>query len=97
MSVDVQINFLGIYRRIAGKKSVQLKLEEQSTIRKAVIELAEKVSEEFKQILIDSERGEQRSKALILVNGKEISVLQGLETKINQAKEITLIPMVHGG
>jgi MoaD family protein len=97
MSVNVQINFLGIYRRIAGKKTVQLKLEKQSTIRKAVIELSEKVSEEFKQILIDSELDEQRSKALILVNGKEISVLQGLETKINQTKEITLIPMVHGG
>jgi len=97
MSVNVQINFLGIYQRIAGKKSVQLKLKKQSTIRKAVTELAEKVSEEFKQVLIDSELEGQRPKALILVNGKEISVLEGLETKINQAKEITLIPMVHGG
>lgn len=97
MSINVQINFLGIYQRIAGKKSVQLKLEKQSTIRKAVTELAEKVSEEFKQVLIDSELEGQRPKALILVNGKEISVLEGLETKINQAKEITLIPMVHGG
>jgi len=97
MSVNVQINFFGTYQRIAGKKSIQLKLEKQSTIRKALIELAEKVSEEFKQVLTDSEVDEQRPKALILVNGKEISVLQGLETKINQAKEITLIPMVHGG
>ena len=97
MSVNVQVNFLGIYQRIAGKKSVQLTLEKHSTIRNAIIELAEKISEEFKQVLIDSELDEPRPKALILVDGKEISVLQGLETKINQSEEITLIPMVHGG
>ncbi|HER54500.1 MAG TPA: hypothetical protein ENO13_01215 [Candidatus Bathyarchaeota archaeon] len=96
MSVNVQVNFLGIYQRIAGKKSVQLKLKKQSTIRNALNEL-EKISQEFKQVLIDSQLDENRPKALILVDGKEISVLQGLETKINQSEEITLIPMVHGG
>ena len=97
MSIKVQVNFLGIYQRIAGKKRVQLELEKNSTIKNAVSELAEKVSEEFKQALIDNQNDEPRPKALILVNGKDISVLQGLETKINQAEEITLIPMVHGG
>jgi molybdopterin converting factor small subunit len=97
MSVNVQVNFLGIYQRIAGKKTVNLKLKKHSTIRNAVIELAEKVSEEFKQVLIDSQLDEPRPKALILIDGKEISVLQGLETKINQSEQITLIPMVHGG
>lgn len=96
MSVNVQVNFLGIYQRIAGKKSVQLKLKKHSTIRNALIEL-EKISQEFKQVLIDSQLDENRAKAIILVDGKEISVLQGLETKINQSEEITLIPMVHGG
>ncbi|MCW8802430.1 MAG: MoaD/ThiS family protein [Candidatus Bathyarchaeota archaeon] len=96
MSVNVQVNFLGIYQRIAGKKSVQLKLKKHSTIRNALIEL-EKISQEFKQVLIDSQLDETRPKALILVDGKEISVLQGLETKVNQSEEITLIPMVHGG
>ncbi|MCW4022861.1 MAG: MoaD/ThiS family protein [archaeon] len=93
----MQVNFLGIYQRIAGKKTVNLKLKKHSTIRNAVIELAEKVSEEFKQVLIDSQLDEPRPKALILIDGKEISVLQGLETKINQSEQITLIPMVHGG
>ena len=96
MSVNVQVKFFGIYQRIAGKKSVQIKLKIHSTIRNALIEL-EKISQEFKQVLIDSQLDETRPKALILVDGKEISVLQGLETKINQSEEITLIPMVHGG
>ncbi len=97
MSIIVQVNFFGIYQRIAGKKKVQLKLKKQSTIKSALVELAENVSKEFEQVLIETQNDESRPKALILVNGKEISVLQGLETKINQAEELTLIPMVHGG
>lgn len=97
MPILVEVKFLGIFQKIAGKKSLQLKLEKQSTIRNAVNELAKTVSEEFKQALIDTQSEEPRPKALILVNGKEISVLQGLDTKIDQAKEITLIPMIHGG
>jgi len=34
---------------------------------------------------------------LILVGGKEISALQGLETLVKDADEIVLVPMVHGG
>jgi len=34
---------------------------------------------------------------LILVNGREISVLNGLETKLKDGDEISLIPVVHGG
>ncbi len=97
MSIIVQVNFFGIYQRITGKKKVQLKLKKQSTIKSALVELAENVSKEFEQVLIETQNDESRPKALILVNGKEISVLQGLETKINQAEELTLIPMVHGG
>jgi molybdopterin converting factor small subunit len=34
---------------------------------------------------------------LILVNGKEISVLKGLETVLKEGDEILLIPVIHGG
>lgn len=97
MPINVEVKFFGIYQRLAGKKSIQLMLEKPVTIRKAVKELTETCSEEFKSALIDTQIGEPRPNALILVNGKEISVLQGLETQINQDEEITLIPMVHGG
>jgi len=97
VSINVQVNLFGVYQRIAGKKQVHLKLKKHSTIKSVLVKLAEKVSEDFEQVLIDTQNEESRPKALILVNGKEISVLQGLETKINQAEELTLIPMVHGG
>lgn len=97
MTINVEVRFLGIYQRLSGKKQVQLKLEEPTTVKEAVMKLTEKFSDEFKRVLINTELADPRPNALILVGGKEISALQGLETQIKDTEEIVLVPMVHGG
>lgn len=97
MVINVDVRFLGIFQRISGKKHFQMKLEEATTIRKVILKLTETFSNEFKQVLVDSQLDDPRPNALILVGGKEISVLKGLETQVNDADEIVLVPMVHGG
>ncbi|HDO42088.1 MAG TPA: hypothetical protein ENH03_04220, partial [Candidatus Bathyarchaeota archaeon] len=47
--------------------------------------------------LLDPELKDPRPNTIILVNGKEISVLSGLETEIEDGDEITIIPIIHGG
>ena len=97
MVVNVEVRFLGIFQRLSGKKRFKLKLEEPATVRKVVMNLTETFSSEFKRVLVDSQLDDPRPNALILVGGKEISVLQGLETEVKDAEEIVLLPMVHGG
>jgi molybdopterin converting factor small subunit len=97
MLVNVEVRFLGIFQRLSGKKRFKLKLEEPATVRKVVMGLTETFSSEFKRVLVDSQLDDPRPNALILVGGKEISVLQGLETEVKDAEEIVLLPMVHGG
>ena len=38
-----------------------------------------------------------RSNTLILVNHKEISVLEGVETKLYDGDKVTIVPITHGG
>ncbi len=38
-----------------------------------------------------------RAKILILVNGAEVSVLEGLQSMLNDGDTVTLIPVSHGG
>jgi molybdopterin converting factor small subunit len=97
MAVNVEVRFLGIFQRLSGKKRFKLKLEDPATVRKVVMNLTETFSSEFKRVLVDSQLDDPRPNALILVGGKEISVLQGLETEVKDAEEIVLVPMVHGG
>jgi molybdopterin converting factor small subunit len=97
MVIHVEVRFLGIFQRLSGKKRFKLKLEEPATVRKLVMNLTEIFSSEFKQVLVDSQLGDPRPNALILVGGKEVSVLQGLETEVRDSEEIVLVPVVHGG
>jgi len=52
---------------------------------------------ELKYTFSDQELNDSRSNSLILVNGKEISVLNGYETKLCDGDEIVFVPVVHGG
>jgi MoaD family protein len=97
MVIRVNVRFLGIFQHISGKKHFQVNLEEGATIGKVVMKLTDTFSNDFKRVLVDPQLDDPRPNALILVGGKEIGVLQGLETQVNDAEEIVFIPMVHGG
>jgi molybdopterin synthase sulfur carrier subunit len=97
MVINVKVKFLGVFRQFSGRTHVTVKLEEPATVRKVIEKLIEVFSSEFKRALVDPELEDPRPNALILVNGKEITVLQGLETEVEEGDEIVLVPVSHGG
>lgn len=98
MVISVKVKLIGTFRVLSGKSKLLVKLEEEPAIvRKIIQKLVEGFSPEFKDALIDPELKDPRPNALILVNGKEISVLEGMETEVNKDDEIVLIPVSHGG
>ena len=97
MAIHVKVRLLGVFRGLSGKGRVPVESEGPATVRKVIQKLTEAFPPEFKRVLIDPELEDPRPNALILVNGKEISVLQGLETKVNDRDEIVLVPVSHGG
>ena len=97
MVICLTVKFLGIFQRLAGKKQHELNLHEPSTIKDVITKLLQVFSDDFKAVLIDAQLNDPRPNALILVDGKEISALQGLETEVKDSQEIILLPMVHGG
>ena len=97
MVIQVEVRFLGIFQRLSGKKRFKVKLEEPATVKNLVMTLTETFSSEFKRVLVDPQLDDPRPNALILVGGKEISALHGLETEVRDAEEIVLLPVVHGG
>jgi len=96
LTVKVKVRLLGMFRCFAGKSRITLELE-QPNVRKVIQKLADSLSLEAKRLLIDPELNDPRPNALVLVNRKEIGVLNGLETQIKEGDEVTLIPVSHGG
>ena len=96
MSAKVNIRLLGVFRGISGKSQVTLEIE-HPTVRKVLRKLADSLPPEAKQLLLDSEINCFLPNTIVLVNGKEIGVLKGLETKVKDEDEVVLIPVSHGG
>lgn len=98
MVISVKVRLIGVFRVLSGKSKLLVELEEEPAIvRKMIQKLVEELSPEFKEALIDPELKGPQPNALILVNGKEISVLEGMKTELNKDDEIVLIPVSHGG
>lgn len=68
------------------------------TVRDALFQLVSTDSfAGLKQLLLESEMEDPRPNALIIVSGREISTLDGLETKLTENDELSLLPVAHGG
>ena len=97
MVIVVDVKLLGVFQRLSGEKVVQLKFEEPVTVRDVVGVLTELFSPEFKHALVDAQLDDPGPNALILVGGKEVGVLRGLETVVDGLGEVVFVPRVHGG
>ena len=97
MQIKVNVKFFGVLRKSAGKEKVEVILKQPANIKNLIQELIEKFPKEFGENLIDAELKDPRPNALILINNREINVLNGLETSLKEGDEIIFIPVTHGG
>jgi len=93
--MPLTLKFIGALRQISGKTQLTVNFQEGISVK----DLVEKISEETPRLekTFSSQLNDEASNVLILVNGREISVLNGLETKLSDEDEVVFIPVVHGG
>jgi len=92
----ITVRFVGSLRNITGKSRITLKLDGEKTL-KEIMEILVKKFPETERVLIDPELEDPRPNTLIIVNGIEISVLNGLETILKDGDEVVFVPVSHGG
>lgn len=92
----ITVKFIGAFRSISGKSKLSIRAKDAVPLSEVIKQIIEE-QPKIKRALIDPELGDPRPNALILVNGKEISVLNGLDTMVESDDEVILVPVVHGG
>ena len=90
------IKFIGALRHISAKTQLTVDYEEGMSVKRLVAKILQEAPS-LGRTLAGQQPDDSRFNALILVNGREISVLNGLETKLNDGDEIVFVPVVHGG
>ncbi len=92
--MPVRIVFKGPLAQSLGTSEVNINAEKPTTIREVLVELIERYSEAQK-IWPTPEMVDQES--LILYNGADIALMDGLDTRINDGDSVTILPLIHGG
>ncbi len=92
----VTLKFLGALRHTSGKDTITLDCQKDASILD-LVNAATMHSLTLRRNLLDEQLEIPKPNALILVNGREISVLSGLQTKVKDGDEVVFVPVVHGG
>jgi molybdopterin converting factor small subunit len=96
--MKIHLKLYGVFGSAAKRSDLELDAIEGTTVRSLVSQL---VSQEnyrsLKLLLLDSSTSDPRPNALILVSGREVSALNGMDTVLHEGDEIAILPIAHGG
>jgi len=97
--LKIQVKLYGVFRSAAGSSQIQLDVPSQKpTVRSAIEILVSKAEfHELEPLLIDRDTKDPRPNALIMVSGREIGTMDGLDTILAEGDELSLLPVAHGG
>ena len=94
--MTITVKFVGSLRHVSGVNELALTRKEGFSVKELMTQIAGELPK-LKQNLFDPQLEDPRPNALILVNGREISVLDGLKTRLMDGDEVVFVPVVHGG
>ncbi|MGB9842178.1 MAG: MoaD/ThiS family protein [Candidatus Bathyarchaeales archaeon] len=92
----ITVKFLGTLRHIASTSKLAFSIDGTLSIKELISKIVEEIPV-LRQSMNSQRLEDLQSGTLILVNGREISVLNGFETNLKDGDEIVFVPVVHGG
>ncbi len=97
--MNIHLKLYGVFRTAAKTNELIIEIEEENpTVKSVIIQLvSRKEFEDLRQLLVEEGSSDPRPNALIMVSGREINTLKGLETELNDRDEVALLPVAHGG
>ncbi len=97
--MNIHLKFYGVFRTATRINEMTVEIVGKNpTVRSVLSQLVSKKEyESLKQLLLENGTADPRPNALIMVSGREISALNGLETLVTENDELALLPIAHGG
>lgn len=99
MIMRIRLRFYGVFRTTARASELVVEIAEGSpTVRSVISQLVSgKEYESLRQLLFENGSSDPRPNALIMLSGREINTMNGLETALTEEDELALLPVAHGG
>ena len=94
--LNVKISFLSLLTDITEVEDIIISIDEESVMRDVLDKLATKFGSKFEEMIYKTSK-DLSQYVLITINGRDIRLFKGLDTKIQINDEIALIPAIAGG
>ena len=97
--MKVSVRFFAALRELVGKKVEFLEFSgrEEATVEKVLNRLAELHGTEFVDYVFNGKTREIQGYLTLLVNGRSITTLDGLKTRLMNGDILAILPPVGGG
>ncbi|MDR0798084.1 MAG: MoaD family protein [Nitrososphaerota archaeon] len=95
--MSVTVKFVGTLRNAAGKSSMIIHCSPLFSVKNLIQKILLDIPDIKTTVILYQAVGSIKNNVLILVNGREISVLNGLDTQLYNDDEVVIIPVAHGG
>ncbi|MDH5374727.1 MAG: MoaD family protein [Candidatus Bathyarchaeota archaeon] len=95
----MSVRFFAALRELVGKKveSLEFLNGEEATVERVLKRLVELYGKDFIEYVFDRETGDIQSYLTLLVNGRSITTLDGLRTRLTDGDVLAILPPVGGG
>lgn len=94
--MKIEVKFFTSLREITGKKVDEIQLQNGITVEELLTLLSEKYGKKFREYVY-SKKGKVQGFLSFILNGKNINVLQGFDTKLKEGDTVAILPPVGGG
>jgi len=90
----LKVKLYGFLRSVVGRFEIDKPIRRRMTVLQVVNEL---LNPQLPDSLICRSGDAASSGLLFVLNGKDVSLLNGLDTVVNDQDELAIIPVSHGG
>jgi molybdopterin converting factor small subunit len=94
--LKVTVEFIGSLRHVSRTRTLLHECDKGFLLKDLLASII-KEQPALKQNLLDEQSGSSKAIALMLINGREISVLKGLLTALKDGDKVVFVPVTHGG
>ena len=95
--MKVKVKFFALVRELTGKREETVDLDDHATVRVLLDKLVKEYGEKFGEYLFDPVSKQPRGHLQFLIDGRNITLMQGLDTTLQEGCSFAILPPVGGG
>lgn len=94
--IRVEVSYFSNVRALTGESGSTLEVPEGSSVHDLLIIVAARYGDELREYLFTDEGG-LHSHVVVILNGKGVGVLDGLDTALDDGDRVAILPSIGGG